>query len=367
MWRNYLKERQVQVEAYMQTLAPAQSGPLSRMMESMRYSLFAGGKRLRPILLLAAADTVGGDGRQFLHSACALEMIHTYSLIHDDLPAMDDDDYRRGRLTNHKVFGDGMAVLAGDGLLTMAFETLLSQPGVTPEIRTRVALEVAQAAGPFGMVGGQAIDLDSEGQQPTPEIMMLMHRLKTGALFRASLRAGALLAGGSFTHAGTNRAGSVARWDGSTWSRVGTNTASKDVRSLAFDSQGRLLVGGAFDSGWQAANSSDTNNFSDGIVMTVYLGPKLEVLGTNSEVIVSGERISVDKGTDFEDVMPIGSSRSRTFRLMNLGTENLTISNAAFSGPGAATFAVAGMPATISYNSISNIVITFTPPSAPGV
>ena len=197
MWRNYLKERQVQVEAYMQTLAPAQSGPLSRMMESMRYSLFAGGKRLRPILLLAAADTVGGDGRQFLHSACALEMIHTYSLIHDDLPAMDDDDYRRGRLTNHKVFGDGMAVLAGDGLLTMAFETLLSQPGVTPEIRTRVALEVAQAAGPFGMVGGQAIDLGSEGQQPTPEIMTLMHRLKTGALFRASLRAGALLAGGS--------------------------------------------------------------------------------------------------------------------------------------------------------------------------
>ena len=197
MWRNYLKERQVQVEAYMQTLAPAQSGPLSRMMESMRYSLFAGGKRLRPILLLAAADTVGGDGRQFLHSACALEMIHTYSLIHDDLPAMDDDDYRRGRLTNHKVFGDGMAVLAGDGLLTMAFETLLSQPGVTPEIRTRVALEVAQAAGPFGMVGGQAIDLDSEGQQPTPEIMTLMHRLKTGALFQASLRAGALLAGGS--------------------------------------------------------------------------------------------------------------------------------------------------------------------------
>lgn len=197
MWRNYLKERQVQVEAYMQTLAPAQSGPLSRMMESMRYSLFAGGKRLRPSLLLAAADTVGGDGRQFLHSACALEMIHTYSLIHDDLPAMDDDDYRRGRLTNHKVFGDGMAVLAGDGLLTMAFETLLSQPGVTPEIRTRVALEVAQAAGPFGMVGGQAIDLDSEGQQPTPEIMTLMHRLKTGALFRASLRAGALLAGGS--------------------------------------------------------------------------------------------------------------------------------------------------------------------------
>ena len=178
---------------------------------------------------------------------------------------------------------------------------------------------------------------------------------------------GALLAGGSFTHAGTNRAASVARWDGTAWSRVGTNTASKDVRSLAFDSQGRLLVGGAFDSGWQAANSTDTNNYSDGIVMTVFLGPKLEVLGTNSEAIVSGERISVEKGTDFEDVMPIGSSRSRTFRLMNLGTENLIISNAAFSGPGAATFAVSGTPATIAYNSISNIVITFTPPSAPGV
>lgn len=197
MWRNYLKERQIQVESCMQTLVPEQSGPLARMMESMRYSLFAGGKRLRPILLMAAADAVGTDGKRFLHSACALEMIHTYSLIHDDLPAMDDDDYRRGRLTNHKVFGDGMAVLAGDGLLTLAFETLLSQPDVSLATLAQVAREVAQAAGPYGMVGGQAIDLGSEGQQPTPEIMALMHRLKTGALFRASLRAGALLASGS--------------------------------------------------------------------------------------------------------------------------------------------------------------------------
>ena len=197
MWRNYLKDRQTQLESYMQTLVPEESGPLARMMESMRYSLFAGGKRLRPILLMAAADAVGADGRRFLHSACALEMIHTYSLIHDDLPAMDDDDYRRGRLTNHKVFGDGMAVLAGDGLLTLAFETLLTQPEVSLETLARVAREVAQAAGPSGMVGGQAIDLGSEGQQPTPETMTLMHRLKTGALFRASLRAGAMLAGGS--------------------------------------------------------------------------------------------------------------------------------------------------------------------------
>ena len=197
MWRNYLKEHQIQVEACLQTLVPAQAGPLSRIMESMRYSLFAGGKRLRPILLLAAADAVGAVGSRFLQSACALEMIHTYSLIHDDLPAMDDDDYRRGRLTNHKVFGDGMAILAGDGLLTLAFETLLSQPEVAPEILARVAREVAQAAGPAGMVGGRAIDLESEGQLPSPDVMKLMHRLKTGALFRASLRAGAMLGGGS--------------------------------------------------------------------------------------------------------------------------------------------------------------------------
>ena len=197
MWRNYLKEHQIQVEAWMQSLVPAQPGPLAQVMESMRYSLFAGGKRLRPILLMAAADAVGSDGQRFLQSACALEMIHTYSLIHDDLPAMDDDDYRRGRLTNHKVFGEGMAILAGDGLLTLAFETLLSQPGVTPDVLVRVTREVAQAAGPSGMVGGQAIDLGSEGQQPSPEVMKLMHRLKTGALFRASLRAGAMLGGGS--------------------------------------------------------------------------------------------------------------------------------------------------------------------------
>ena len=148
MWRNYLKQRQAQVEAAMETLVPACTGePLAEMMKAMRYSLFAGGKRLRPILLMAAADAVGRDGRSFLHAACALEMIHTYSLIHDDLPAMDDDDYRRGMLTNHKVFGDGMAILAGDGLLTLAFEVLLSQPDSPPATLNRVAREVAAAAG----------------------------------------------------------------------------------------------------------------------------------------------------------------------------------------------------------------------------
>ena len=197
MWREYLATKQTQVEEMMQSLLPEQDGPLSPMAESMRYSLFAGGKRLRPVLLTAAADAVGADGSKFLHSACALEMIHTYSLIHDDLPAMDNDDYRRGRLTNHKVFGEGMAILAGDGLLTLAFQTLLTQPGVPMAVLGQAAKEVAEAAGPAGMVGGQVIDLCSEGRQLSLEELSLMHRLKTGALFRASIRAGAMLAGGS--------------------------------------------------------------------------------------------------------------------------------------------------------------------------
>ena len=197
MWHEYLKQRQHQVEALMRTLVPAQEGPLAQMSEAMRYSLFAGGKRLRPVLLTAAADAAGADGTKLLQSACALEMIHTYSLIHDDLPAMDNDDYRRGRLTNHKVYGDGMAILAGDGLLTLAFQTLLSQPGVPMPVLGRVAREVAEAAGPAGMVGGQAIDLGAEGRHLSLDELKLMHRLKTGALFRASLRAGAMLAGGS--------------------------------------------------------------------------------------------------------------------------------------------------------------------------
>ena len=197
MWRKYLKERQNQVEARLQELVPAQTGPLTQMAEAMRYSLLSGGKRLRPVLLTASADAVGVDGRKFLQAACALEMIHTYSLIHDDLPAMDDDDYRRGRLTSHKVFGDGMAILAGDGLLTLAFETLLTQTGVAPDVLLQVAGEIAAAAGPTGMVGGQAIDLGAEGRHLKPEELVMMHQLKTGALFRASIRSGALLAGGS--------------------------------------------------------------------------------------------------------------------------------------------------------------------------
>ncbi|WP_298594425.1 polyprenyl synthetase family protein [uncultured Mitsuokella sp.] len=164
---------------------------------SMRYSLLAGGKRLRPVLLMAAADAVGARGTDFVTTGCAIEMIHTYSLIHDDLPAMDNDDYRRGRKTNHKVYGDGMAVLAGDALLTLAFEVILRQEGVSNDTLVRVVREISTAAGASGMVGGQALDLVSEGKKIDMKTLRAMHMGKTGALFRASIRSGAILGGAS--------------------------------------------------------------------------------------------------------------------------------------------------------------------------
>ena len=164
---------------------------------SMEYSLMAGGKRLRPILLMAAADAVGGRGEDFLTTGCALEMIHTYSLIHDALPAMDNDDYRRGKYTNHKVYGAGMATLAGDALLTLAFEVMLRQQGADARTKLAVVQEMSVAAGMNGMVGGQAIDLESEGKRIPMELLRQMHMGKTGALFRAALRCGAILAGAS--------------------------------------------------------------------------------------------------------------------------------------------------------------------------
>lgn len=172
--------------------APAYDETLGRAME---YSLMAGGKRLRPVLLMAAADAVGKDGEKFLTTGCAIEMIHTYSLIHDDLPAMDDDDYRRGKLTNHKVFGQGMAVLAGDALLTLAFEVMLRQPAASAETIAAVVFEMSRAAGPYGMVGGQALDLEGEGKHLDMAALQKMHMGKTGALFRAAIRSGAILAG----------------------------------------------------------------------------------------------------------------------------------------------------------------------------
>ena len=178
----------------------------------MRYSVTAGGKRLRPILCLASADAVGGDRAAAMPAACAIEMIHTYSLIHDDLPAMDNDTMRRGRPTLHVVAGEGMAILAGDGLLTEAF-SLIAGPtrGTDPAIagrRLEVIQIIAAAAGPRGMVGGQAIDLacvtpDSEGRLPAPldaDGLRVMHAKKTGAMIRASATAGAILGGGTDAH-----------------------------------------------------------------------------------------------------------------------------------------------------------------------
>ena len=164
------------------------------LMRAMEYSLMAGGKRLRPILLMAAADSINGNGEKFITVADALEMIHTYSLIHDDLPAMDDDDYRRGKLTNHKVFGEATAILAGDALLTLAFEVILRQKDVPPEILLTVIKEISIAAGAAGMIGGQSIDLRSEDVQIDLSTLKLMHTGKTGALFKAAIRSGAILA-----------------------------------------------------------------------------------------------------------------------------------------------------------------------------
>ena len=165
------------------------------LMRAMEYSLMAGGKRLRPILLMSAADSIGKSGEKFITVADALEMIHTYSLIHDDLPAMDNDDYRRGKLTNHKVFGEAMAILAGDALLTLAFEVVLRQKDVPSEILLTVLREISIASGSAGMVGGQAMDLHSEGVQIDLTTLRLMHLGKTGALFKAAIRSGAILAG----------------------------------------------------------------------------------------------------------------------------------------------------------------------------
>lgn len=167
------------------------------LMDAMKYSLMSGGKRVRPILLMAAADAVNGSGDKFVTTASAIEMVHTYSLIHDDLPAMDNDDYRRGKLTNHKVYGEAMAILAGDALLTLAFEVMLRQRGVSHASILFVVDEVSQAIGAAGMVGGQAIDILSEGKKIDMETLKKMHLGKTGALFRAAIKSGAILAGAS--------------------------------------------------------------------------------------------------------------------------------------------------------------------------
>lgn len=191
----YLSERQSLVEAALDR-AIAVVYP-ETIYESMRYSLMAGGKRLRPILCLATCEMVGGTLEMAMPTACALEMIHTMSLVHDDLPAMDNDDYRRGKLTNHKVYGDDIAILAGDGLLAYAFEHLAAQTQNVPAERTlQVVVQLAQAVGAAGLVGGQAVDLESEGKsEVTLETLSYIHRHKTGALLEACVISGAILAG----------------------------------------------------------------------------------------------------------------------------------------------------------------------------
>ncbi|MEG0754864.1 MAG: polyprenyl synthetase family protein [Oscillospiraceae bacterium] len=167
---------------------------------AMNYSLLAGGKRLRPILTLEACRMCGGDMGEAMPMACAVEMIHTYSLIHDDLPCMDDDDLRRGRPTNHKVYGEATAILAGDGLLTAAFEFALGQgSGILPERRVAAAACLAKAAGAHGMVGGQALDMAGEGRGVTRAEVEELQRLKTGALICAAAEMGCIVAGGTET------------------------------------------------------------------------------------------------------------------------------------------------------------------------
>jgi len=196
----YLEERRNLVNRTLEAYLPKVRGPAFRVTQAMHYSLFVGGKRLRPILCLAAAEAVGGDPGEALPVACALEMIHTYSLIHDDLPAMDDDDLRRGQPTCHKQFDEATAILAGDGLLTEAFHTIAAA-APRYEGREAVLLEVirlvADAAGYQGMVGGQMLDLLAEGRQVTMKELETIHRYKTGALLSAAVRAGALMGDGS--------------------------------------------------------------------------------------------------------------------------------------------------------------------------
>jgi geranylgeranyl diphosphate synthase type II len=196
--KEYLNGRKALIDRTLDDYLPRGESDPALIFEAIRYSMFAGGKRFRPILCMAAAEAVGGETDAILPAACALEMIHTYSLIHDDLPAMDNDDYRRGKPTSHKVFGEGIAILAGDALLTEAFRLLCDRermPGVPPGRTLQVVREIAEAAGFFGMVGGQVKDLLAEGGKVDLQTLYAIHRRKTGALIHVSLRAGAILAG----------------------------------------------------------------------------------------------------------------------------------------------------------------------------
>ena len=189
----YLEASRQKVDQALADLLPREGIHPERLLSAMKYSLFAGGKRIRPIMVLAAAEAAGGRVEEALSAACAVELVHTYSLIHDDLPAMDDDDFRRGRATCHRAFDEGTAILAGDALLTLAFEVLSTGGEVKGDnIRLRMVRELAIAAGWRGMVGGQQVDMDSEGSKPELPLLEYIHTHKTGALIRCSLLLGGL-------------------------------------------------------------------------------------------------------------------------------------------------------------------------------
>jgi geranylgeranyl diphosphate synthase, type II len=194
----YIAAQQAVVDAALGRWVPDESEDPTTIHRAMRYSLFAGGKRIRPLLAIAAANAVSDAPVGIESAACVLELIHTYSLIHDDLPALDNDDLRRGRPTCHKVFGDAMAILAGDALLTLAFEVLAKLPDVDAERRIALVRELATASGTVGgMIGGQVNDIEGEGKFPTAALLESIHRAKTGALLKASVRMGAIYAGAS--------------------------------------------------------------------------------------------------------------------------------------------------------------------------
>jgi geranylgeranyl diphosphate synthase type II len=201
--KEFLAAETRRIDAALDRLTPAESTPPETIHRAMRYSLFAGGKRIRPILCLQAAasvsDMVPGSvaDRAAVEAGCALEMIHTYSLIHDDLPALDNDDFRRGKPTCHKVFGEAMAILAGDALFTLAMQTLVRIEGLEAGAKIALVDELSFGGGTVGgMIGGQVADIEGERQSPTAELLDSIHRAKTGALLRASVRMGGICAGG---------------------------------------------------------------------------------------------------------------------------------------------------------------------------
>jgi geranylgeranyl diphosphate synthase type II len=197
---SYLERKRAEIDRFLETVVPDGGTPPARLHEAMRYSLLAGGKRVRPILAIATAEALGPASPAVLPVAASLELVHTYSLIHDDLPAMDNDDYRRGRPTNHKVYGEAMAILAGDALLTLAF-SLCSRPDLADHLdagrQVRIIQELALGAGHLGMVGGQVLDIQAENQDIDLATLQTIHAHKTGKLIRASVRIGGLLGGAS--------------------------------------------------------------------------------------------------------------------------------------------------------------------------